>query len=70
MEEQVSMTIKDYEEEDILDDAASSKTEDSSDHHDIFTHFARNGMIKIGKETEEYVSMKTQFLMGMKQYRH
>jgi hypothetical protein len=25
-------------------------------------------MIKIGKETEEYVSMKTQFLMSMKQY--
>ncbi|CAK7353032.1 unnamed protein product [Dovyalis caffra] len=67
-QEQVSMTIEDYDDkEDILDDAATSQAKESSD-HGIFAHFSRNGMIRIGKEAGEYKSMEAEFLMGMKQY--
>ncbi|CAK7353020.1 unnamed protein product [Dovyalis caffra] len=70
-EDQVSFVIDDGEEildaGSLTDESSSSSSSSSSsaskpDHYDAFT---RNGMIKIGEESNEYRTIKTQFLAGL-----
>ncbi|CAK7353008.1 unnamed protein product [Dovyalis caffra] len=64
-QDQMSMTV-DHKEDNVED--ASSETDESPDPRPQFENFTRNGMIKIGEETSEYVVVKTRFLTGMKEY--